>query len=244
MLAGFMSGLLIFIVLTLSVGPTTSGGFEIRTLYVEFDFSDSNHPTSGIKYEVKTFRISEKDPFVPLAKIETRVETGMTTFKWPGISKKLAEWESESRSVILKLVDGSDIEGPKQYWHFPTQNPNNTMPQEMAEITDEINETLKDLPEGMLDKFNDRTDQMYGVGDSIDKVRRSELLELTYSALHDGGYGWAADQIENQQSILTQKSSSGVGGLVGYGFGVFVFAVLWGVVTYRRLPMGEDQEKE
>ena len=244
MLAGFMSGLLILIILAFSILPATSVGHEIRTLYVEFDFLDSIHPSSGIKYESMTFRIGEKDPFVPLAKVETRVETRVATVEWPLIGTEIAQWESENRSVILKLVDGSDIEGSKQYWHFPTQNPNNTIPEEVGELTEEIRESLKDLPEAMLGKLNEHTDQMYGIGGSIDEVRRSELLDLTYSALRDGGYGWAADQIESRQGALIQESSSGVGGLVGYGFGSFAFAALWGVVTYRRLPKGEDQEKE
>lgn len=229
--AGLMVGLLVFVSLVLPLITQVQTLGSIKTLYIGFDYSDSDHPTSSIVHESLTFRTDSVLPFIPVAKVE--MQTMEKSLVW--YSTGLVSLLESERSILIRITDGEDRDGEKKYWHFPETNRDNTVDAGLAEIMERLQDTLDNLPKGIEDTVTPGLDEQYGRGESIPEVRRVELIELMKSALHDGGYGWVVDDLEADQSNVIQTYRGGYVEIAWFSAVVLLVSLVVGLGVFFRL---------
>ncbi len=229
--AGLMVGLLVFVSLVLPLITQVQTQGSVKTLYIGFDYSDSDHPTSSIVHESLTFRADSVLPFIPVAKVEVqRMEKSLVWY-----STGLFSLLETKRSILIRITDGEDREGEKKYWHFPEANRDNTVYAGMSEIMERVQDTLDNLPEGIEDTVTPRLDEQYGRGESIPELRLVELIELMKSALVDGGYSWVVEDLEAGQSHHERKYQGWYIEVAGFSMVVFLISIVVGLVVFIKL---------
>lgn len=237
-LAALMVGLFVFVSLVAPLITQVQTQGSIKTLYIGFDYSDLEHPTSSIAHESLTFRVDSTLPFVPVAKVEVRAMEKSLVWYSTGLDSLL---ESE-RSILIRITDGENRESEKKYWHFPARNRDNTMDARMAEVMERVQDTLDNLPDGIKDTVTPSLDEQYGRGESISDLRLAELVGLMKSALIEGGYGWVVEDLEAGRSDMKQTNQGGYIEIAVFSIVVFLISIVVGLGVFFKLQKQPKSE--